>query len=124
MVNVSMSDNTDSLDDEISKSKIKPKTRHIVEQFIFLDAITNDKSCDLVYLNLDSDLYESRIEHLIQNNIILQIDTGEEKFYLDYDAYQEFKEKRDKRDFMIIVSIVIPAILFLLLGIAWIFAAT
>ncbi len=119
-----MSDNTDSLDEEFSKTKIKPKTRHIVEQFIFLDALTNDKACDLVYLNLDSDLYESRIEHLIQNNIILQIDTGEDKYYLDYDAYQEFKEKRDKRDFMIIVSIVIPAILFLILGVAWIFAAT
>jgi len=118
-----MSDNTNSLNDEFSKSKIKPKTRHLIEQFIFLDAISNDKSCDLVYLNLDSNLYESRIEHLIQNNIILQIDTGEDKYYLDYDAYQKYKEKRNKRDFMIIVSIVIPAILFLLLGIAWIFAA-
>lgn len=117
-----MSDNTDSLDEEFSKTKIKPKTRHIVEQFVIIDALTNEKSVEFGQLGLDLNLYESRIEHLIQNDIILQIDTSDDKYYLDYDAYQEFKEKRNKRDFMIIVSIVIPAILFLILGIAWIFA--
>jgi len=121
---LSMSDNTDFLDEEFSKSKIKPKTRHIVEQFVMIDALTNEKSIEFGQLGLDLILYESRIEHLIQNDIILQIDTSEDKYYLDYDAYEEFKEKRNKRDFMIIVSIVIPAILFLILGIAWIFAAT
>ncbi len=118
----SMSDNTDSLDEEFSKTKIKPKTRHIVEQFVIIDALTNEKSIEFGQLGLDLNLYESRIEHLIQNDIILQIDTSDDKYYLDYDAYQEFKEKRNKRDFMIITSIVIPAILFLILGIAWIFA--
>ncbi len=121
---LSMSDNTDFLDEEFSKSKIKPKTRHIVEQFVMIDALTNEKSIEFGQLGLDLILYESRIEHLIQNDIILQIDTSEDKYYLDYDAYEEFKEKRNKRDFMIIVSIVIPAILFLILGIAWIFTAT
>jgi len=121
---LSMSDNTDFLDEEFSKSRIKPKTRHIVEQFVMIDALTNEKSIEFGQLGLDLILYESRIEHLIQNDIILQIDTSEDKYYLDYDAYEEFKEKRNKRDFMIIVSIVIPAILFLILGIAWIFAAT
>jgi len=121
---LSMSDNTNSLDEKFSKSKIKPKTRHIVEQFVMIDALTKEKARELNQLRLDLILYESRFEHLIKNNILLQIDTGEQKYYLDYDAYQEFKEKQDKKFFMIIVSIVIPAILFLLLGIAWIFAAT
>lgn len=121
---VSMSDDTDSLDEEFSKTKIKPKTRHIIEQFVMLDALTNETSIGFSQLGLDLILYEKRIEYLIQNDLILQIDTSEDKFYLDYEAYQEFKEKRDKRDFMIIVSIVIPAILFLVLGIAWIFTAT
>ena len=119
-----MTDDTDSLDEEFSKTKIKPKTRHIIEQFVMMDALTNETSIEFGHLGLDLILYEKRFEYLIQNDIILQIDTSEDKFYLDYDAYQEFKEKRNKRDFMIIVSIVIPAILFLILGIAWIFAAT
>ncbi|MBK5113802.1 MAG: hypothetical protein KGD59_07815 [Candidatus Heimdallarchaeota archaeon] len=119
-----MTDNTDLLEEELSKSKIKPKTRHIVEQFVYLEATTMEKACQLEYLGLDLDIFESRIEYLLKNNLLLQPDTGENTYYLDYEAYQEFKERQDKRYFMIIVSIVIPSILFLLLGIAWIFTAT
>ncbi|NHJ32169.1 MAG: hypothetical protein FK732_04850, partial [Asgard group archaeon] len=114
-----MSENTDLLDEELGKKEIKPKTRHIVEQFVYFDAITKDKAIDFGQLGLDLNLYENRIEYLLQNNIILPKDSRGSKYYLDYDAYQVFKEKQDKRFFMIIVSIVIPAILFLLLGIAW-----
>jgi hypothetical protein len=121
---LSMTDNTDSLEEELSKSKIKPKTRHIVEQFVYLDATTMEKACELEFLGLDLDIYEKRIEYLIKNDLLLQPDSGANEYYLDYEAYQEFKVKQDKRYFMIIVSIVIPAVLFLLLGIAWIFTAT
>ena len=119
-----MSENINNLDDELEKSKIKPKTRHIVEQFVYLDALTKKKAIDFSKLGLDLNLYEKRIEYLLQNNLILPKDSQNSKFYLDYDAYQIFKEKQNKRFFMIIVSIVIPAILFLILGIAWILTAT
>jgi len=117
-----MTDSNDSIEEEFSKSKIKPKTRHIIEHFVYHDALTENKVISLDALGLELTLYETRIEHLVKNDIIIQSESGELKFYLDYEKYQVFKEQQDKRMFMIIVSIVIPAILFLLLGIAWIFS--
>ena len=100
--------------------KIKPKRKHIIDAMLFIEATSAKNSCHLEQLALDLALYDSRINHLIKNKVIVPApDSKENSYYLDYDFYQKFKEQEDKRFFITIVSIVIPGILLLLLGFAW-----
>ena len=102
---------------------IKPKRKHIIEAFLFLEATEPDNPCTLKQLGLDLLKYASRINYLVKNKVIIQVKGEEEKYYLDFDAYKDFKESDDKKFFLLMVSIIIPGILFLLLGVAWIITA-
>ncbi|NHJ46473.1 MAG: hypothetical protein FK733_01675 [Asgard group archaeon] len=50
--------------------------------------------------------------------------TSEGHYYLRLEALDAFDNQRKKFMFILVTSIVIPAVLFLLLGIAWILTAT
>ncbi len=102
---------------------IKPKRKHIIDAMRFLEATSEINPCQLEQLGIDLSLYDSRINHLIKKKIIIPVSDNEKEegknYYLDYEFYQKFKEEEDKRFFITIVSIVIPGILLLLLGVAW-----
>ncbi|NHJ85950.1 MAG: hypothetical protein FK734_10845 [Asgard group archaeon] len=99
---------------------VKPRRSHVISVFLSLEALSEESSCLVSQLGLDLELYKSLINELIDSKIIIVIHKkNEEFFYLDLDKYKAVKEQEDKRLFMILVSIVIPAIWFLLLGLAW-----
>lgn len=108
---------------DIKPKAIKPKRKHIIDAMRFLEATSEINPCQLEQLGIDLSLYDSRINHLIKNKIIIPVSGNEKEeennYYLDYEFYQKFKEEEDKRFFITIVSIVIPGILLLLLGVAW-----
>ncbi|HUU77890.1 MAG TPA: hypothetical protein VMX55_06055 [candidate division Zixibacteria bacterium] len=101
----------------------KPKRKHIIDAFIFVDAINPQNPCTLKQLGLDLSLYESRINFMIQKELIIPIENREDNYYLDLEKYYLFKNEEDKRFFIMLVSIIIPGIIFLLLGLAWILAS-
>ena len=107
-----------------SKNKeTKPKRKHIIEAFIFIDATNPQNPCTLKQLGLDLNLYKSRIDFMIEKELIIPIEDKEEYYYIDLEKYYTFKNNEDKRFFIMLVSIIIPGIIFLLLGLAWIIAA-
>ena len=96
----------------------KPKRKHIIDAFVFIEATTPDNPCTLKQLGLDLELYNSRIQYLIKNDLILP-SKKKDTYYLDYESYKIFKEEEDKRFFIMLVSIIIPGVLLLLLGVIW-----
>ncbi len=105
---------------DVKTKKIKPKSKHIIDAMLFIEATSAENPCHLEQLALDLSLYEKRIKHFIKNKVIIPVsDINENNFYLDYDFYLKFKEQEDKRFFITIVSIVIPGFLLLVLGFAW-----
>lgn len=116
-------------DSEKENTKIKPKRIHIVDRYYSLGASDKEHPCTLEELNLDLNLYQSKINYLIKNGIIICINEDkkvkEKKklYYFDFGTYPQFKTNEDKRFFMLLASIIIPGIIFLLLGVAWIFSA-
>ncbi|NHJ04842.1 MAG: hypothetical protein EAX90_08460 [Candidatus Heimdallarchaeota archaeon] len=101
----------------------KPKRKHIIDAFVFVDAINPQNPCSLKQLGLDLNLYESRINFMIEKELIIPIENKEDCYYLDLDKYYNFKDEEDKRFFIMLISIIIPGIIFLLLGLAWILAS-
>ncbi|MHA1124808.1 MAG: hypothetical protein ACTSO7_02910 [Candidatus Heimdallarchaeota archaeon] len=104
-------------DEEVlDQSRKKPRRTHVVEEFRFLNAIDKKSAVKLEDLGLDLDFYEEKIDELIALEIL--IPTTKTKYYLDNEAYGSVKEQNDKKFFLTLVSIIIPGILFILLGIA------
>lgn len=105
---------------DLQPVKIKPKRKHIIDAMLFIEATSTKNACHLEQIGLDLSLYDSRIKYLIKNKAIIPVsDEEKDSYYLDYDFYQIFREQENKRFFITIVSIVIPGVLFLLLGVAW-----
>ena len=111
---------------EMSKNqqekKTKPRRKDIIDALLFIEATSPENPCKLEQMGLNLIYYRKRIDFLIKNKIIRSVylkDRDEELYYLDYEYYKEFRTQEDKIFFLIIVSIVIPGILFILLGIVW-----
>ena len=83
--------------------KIKPKRKHIIDAMLFIEATSSKNSCQLEQLGLELTLYDSRINYLIKNKVIVPVseDEQENNYYLDYDFYQKFKENENKRFFKV-----------------------
>lgn len=101
----------------------KPKRKHIIDAFVFVDAIDPQNPCTLKQLGLDLNLYESRINFLVEKELIIPIEDKKDFYYFDLEKYHIFKDEEDKRFFIMLISIIIPGIIFLLLGIIWILAS-
>ena len=99
----------------------KPKKSHIIEELLFLNAIDKKSAVKLEDLTLDLELYEGKIQELIDSNLLIEV--TKMKYFLDKEAYELYKEKENKKFFLKLVSIIIPGILFVLLGVAWIIIA-
>lgn len=102
-----------------SSNKEKPRRKYLIQAFQDLGAISVAHPCQLEELGLNLAIYESRIQELIEKNIIKLVDNEKNLFYLDLDAYNDLKEQENKEFFISLVSIIIPGILFFLLGILW-----
>ena len=115
---------TDAIDTSKNQQekKTKPRRKDIINALLFIEATSPENPCRLEQMGLNLIDYQKRIDFLIKNKIICTVsleDHDEELYYLDYEYYKEFKTQEDKRFFLTIVSIVIPGILFILLGIVW-----
>jgi hypothetical protein len=62
------------------------------------------------------------ISVLMEEGVIVH--TTNNHFYVRVEALEAFDEQKKKFQFILVTSIVIPAVLFLILGIAWILTAT
>ena len=99
----------------------RPKRFHIIDEFLLLNAINKKNAIKLEDLTLDLEIYEEKILELI--DLELLIPATKTKYYLDKEAYEVYKEKENKKFFLTLISIIIPGILFVLLGIAWLILA-
>ncbi|MHA1213119.1 MAG: hypothetical protein ACTSSH_11730 [Candidatus Heimdallarchaeota archaeon] len=92
----------------------------IVEEFLKCEATSEDKAINLAEFNFDILPYKKDILYLIEKKGLLLALGDDEKYYLDYESFQKTTEiEKNKKTFIIVVAIVIPSLLFILLGLAW-----
>ena len=95
----------------------KPKKIHVINEFLMRSSFNKKSAITLERLELDLELYQEHIQELFDLGII--VSATKTKFYLDEVVYEKYKKNQDKKFFLTLVSIIIPGILFLILGIAW-----
>jgi len=108
-------------EEEVKIVQEKPKKVHIIEECLFLNAIDKKSAIKLEDLELDLEFYKEKIQELIDRKLLIK--ATKIKYFLDKEAYENHKEKENKKFFLRLVSIIIPGILFVLLGVAWIIIA-
>ncbi|MBD3190706.1 MAG: hypothetical protein GF308_08675 [Candidatus Heimdallarchaeota archaeon] len=101
--------------------KEKARRKFLIDAFRNLGAVSIANPCQLEDLGLNLTIYNSRIEELIDKNVIKLANSEKNLFYLDLDAYYDLKDQEDKEFFITLVSIIIPGIIFFLLGLLWLF---
>ena len=101
--------------------QIKPKKIHVINEFLFLKSVDKKSAIPLTKLILDLELYQVLIQELVDSGLLVL--STKTKYYLDEEAYNFYKEKQKKKFFLTLVSIIIPGLLFLLLGVVWIIIA-
>lgn len=105
-------------EEEIEIVHKKPKMVHVINEFLYLTAVDKKSAVKLEDIELDLELYEDKIQELINSNLLVQ--ATKTKYFLNVEAYEQYKEKENKKFALRLISIIIPGILFILLGVAWI----
>ena len=108
-------------EEEIEIVHEKPKTVHVIDEFLYRTAVDKKSAVKLEDIELDLELYENKIQELINSNLLVQ--ASKTKYFLDVEAYEHNKERENKKFALRLISIIIPGILFILLGVAWIIIA-
>ena len=80
----------DKVSNELTQVKYKPKIKHIIKEFLILNAINEKNACRIEELKLNLEVYQPLLNKLIQENLVVLIQK-EMRYYLDYDKYKIYK---------------------------------
>jgi predicted HTH transcriptional regulator len=95
----------------------------IVDYLLEQEAISSTMARSRGALSLDNSCYTSQIERLIELDILHQTGIDNTLIYLDEENWEEYRDEQKKTLFMKLTLIIIPSIIFILLGLAWLFLA-